>query len=76
MYGNNDKVNNLYKGTDNYADADSHPIDPSFWKIQIGEVFKNHPHKKFTIKNMHEWDFPPIWQKPNVHFEKFYKSIS
>ena len=76
LYGNNDKVNNLYKGTNNYADADTHPIDPSYWKIQIGEVFKNHPHKNFTIKNMHEWDFPPIWQKPNVHFEQFYKSIS
>ena len=76
LYGINEKVNNLYKGTDNYSDEHSHPIDPSFWVRQIGLIFKHFPNKQFIIKNMHEWDFPAQWKKPNVRFEQFFKSIS
>lgn len=69
LYSKNDKVNNIYKGTDNYAKVDSHSIDYSFWIYQLAKVFKHHPDTKFIIVNEKDWIFPKEWQYKNVSFE-------
>ena len=47
--------NNIYKGTENYNDADSSPVDPSYWIYQIDKVFENFPEANFTYYNNKPW---------------------
>ena len=47
--------NNIYKGTDNYNDADSSPVDPSYWIYQIDKVFEYFPMVQFYYYNNKEW---------------------
>ena len=64
------KVNNIYKGTDNYSKEDSNGVDYSFWVYQIEKVFRYFPESNFTILNDLDWTMPSIWKsKNNVHFE-------
>lgn len=64
------KVNNIYKGTNNYSKEDSHGIDYSFWVYQIEKVFKHYPKIKFTVINNADWIMPSSWSsKINVQFE-------
>jgi hypothetical protein len=69
LYSNDNKVNNIYKGTPNYAKPDSHSIDHSYWVYQIAKVFKYYPESKFTIINNSGWQMPKEWQYSNVEFE-------
>lgn len=71
LYGVNNKLNNLYKGTSNYSDKNSKPIDPSYWIHQIAKVFTTFPKTEFYVYNKPNWNFPKRWDKPNVHFETF-----
>jgi hypothetical protein len=66
LYGINNRVNNVYKGTDNYSKVDAQSIDPSYWIYQIAKVFEYFPNKKFEIYNHREWAVPREWQKSNV----------
>jgi hypothetical protein len=70
LYPNNDKVNNIYKGTNNYSKKDSKPVDPSFWIYQIGKVFQHYKDTDFIIWNKADWVMPKEWQYPNVSFEE------
>jgi hypothetical protein len=70
LYSNNEKVNNIYKGTKNYNDENSHPVDPSYWIYQISKVFQNYPDKSFIIFNDKKWQMPKEWQQKNVTFEE------
>ena len=74
LYSANDKINNIYKGTQNYKDKDANPVDPSYWIYQIGKVFDYHPNKQFIVWNHEDWKMPRIWQKKNVQFESFNKN--
>lgn len=69
LYSINDKVNNIYKGTANYAKKDSQPVDPSFWIYQIAKVFQYYPDQEFVIINDASWTIPKIWNRNNVRFE-------
>jgi len=66
LYPLYNKVNNIYKNTENYADAGSQPVDPSYWIYQIGKVFDYFPNSKFKIHNVRDWPLPVEWQKNNV----------
>ena len=66
LFSNNNKVNNIYKGTPNYEKADSRPVDPSFWIHQIAKVIEHYPHKQFRVFNKPDWELPKAWQQPNV----------
>lgn len=66
LYPREDRVNNIYKGTANYARHDSSPVDPSYWIYQIGQVFHYFPNTQFKIYNFKEWNIPADWQKENV----------
>jgi len=59
------KVNNVYKGTPNYDDADKRAVDPRYWIHQIGMVFNCFSKVKFTIYQ-DNWELPKAWNYPNV----------
>jgi hypothetical protein len=68
LYAIDHTVNNVYKGTANYARAGSQAVDPSYWIYQIGCVFKSYPNTTFIIINRSDWIMPTEWQKNNVKF--------
>lgn len=69
LYGINNKINNIYKGTDNYSSSDYQAVDPSYWILQIKKVFKNFPDKRFKIFCDSSWTSPREWLCENVEFE-------
>ena len=69
LYSKNNKVNNVYKGTNNYAAPDSHSVDYNYWVYQISKVFQLYPSTQFTVLNESDWVFPKEWQRPNVQFK-------
>ena len=68
LYPVNSAVNNIYKGTKNYAQSGSQAIDYSYWVYQINRVFMYHPDQKFIIRNHRDWQMPQEWRKNNVEF--------
>ena len=69
LYGDNDKVNNIYKGTEGYSSSDSHAVDYSYWVYQIAKVFEWFPHKTFRIYNKKDWKMPKEWNLANVSLD-------
>jgi hypothetical protein len=61
-------VNNIYKGTVNYARTGSQAVDPSYWVYQISSVFIHYPNTTFVIYNRQGWKMPQEWRKNNVEF--------
>jgi hypothetical protein len=74
LHSNTETVNNVYKGTPNYDDADKRPVDPRYWIHQIGMVFNCFPKINFTIYQ-DNWELPKAWNYPNVKVDKI-SSIS
>ena len=68
LYPIDHAVNNIYKGTANYARSGAQAVDPSYWIYQIAAVFMYYPNTKFVIHNRSSWLMPPEWQKNNVEF--------
>jgi hypothetical protein len=68
LYSNDGKVNNIYKGTENYSRSDYQAVDPAYWILQIKQVFKHFPDNKFTIFNHFNWQPPRDWLCDNVKF--------
>lgn len=68
LYPVNEKVNNLYKGTVNYAKPDGQAVDYSYWVYQISQIFFYYPTTKFRIINHKDWQMPDSWCQPNVSF--------
>jgi len=71
LYSTNNLINNLYKGTVNYNDENSKPVDHSYWEYQIYQVFKNFPQIQFKVYNKQDWKIPISWKQKNIHFETF-----
>ena len=65
-------MNNIYKGTPNYIDADKRAVDPRYWIHQIGMVFKSFPKIQFTIYQ-DNWELPKAWNQSNVMVDKISK---
>jgi hypothetical protein len=68
LYPVDRSVNNVYKGTENYAGVTGQAVDPAYWIYQIGQVFKFYPDIKFVVRNRINWTMPTEWQKNNVKF--------
>ena len=68
LYPIDQAVNNIYKGTVNYARTGSQAVDPSYWVYQIASVFMYYPNTTFVIYNRQGWNMPPEWRKNNVEF--------
>jgi len=71
LYSKDNFINNLYKGTSNYNDHKSKPVDHSYWEYQIYQVFKNFPNIQFKVYNKPNWKIPMTWKLKNVNFETF-----
>jgi hypothetical protein len=69
LWGNNNLINNVYKGTDNYLPADKPSVDPNYWIHQISMVFKHFPDKYFIVYNTDSWIMPDRWKMVNVEFK-------
>lgn len=76
LYSYNNKVNNIYKGTNNYSKTESQSVDHSFWVYQIAKIFTYYPDLQFTIYNRAGWEMPGDWQQKNVRFENIEQLIS
>ncbi len=82
LYSSNDKFNNIYKGTKNYNNADSNPVDPSYWIYQISETMKHYDNKEYVVVNYKDWEMPKEWLLDNVsfmdieNFKKYYQGIA
>ncbi len=68
LYPINNKVNNVYKDTPNYASATGQAVDPSYWIYQISKIFESYHNKTFILHNTKDWPVPKEWQKSNVKF--------
>jgi len=68
LYPIHNKVNNLYKGTENYARVDAQAVDYAYWVYHTELIFKRHPQIQFTVINHAGWAMPKEWQKNNVKF--------
>jgi hypothetical protein len=66
LYGRQQFVNNIYKGTENYQRSESSAVDPSYWVYQLSKIFEFYPSKTFKIVNHNTWEMPAEWQKDNV----------
>jgi len=68
LYSINGKVNNVYKGTENYQGPETRSIDPQYWIYQISKLFEIYKDKRFIIVNEKDWPLPESWNLPNVSF--------
>ena len=69
LYGVDNKVNNIYKDTTNYALAHKSAVDPRYWIYQIGKVFECFPNTQFVIHQDKNWQLPKEWKQSNVSLD-------
>jgi hypothetical protein len=69
LYSPTQTVNNVYKGTSNYDDANKRAVDPRYWIHQIGMVFKCYPKVSFVVHN-DAFELPKAWNYTNVTVDK------
>lgn len=69
LYSIDDKVNNIYKGTEGYSSAKSYAVDYSYWIYQISKVFEWFPNKAFRIYNTPQWKLPKEWNFDNISLD-------
>jgi|TARA_B110000208_G_scaffold175410_1_gene220957 hypothetical protein len=69
LYSTSKHVNNVYKGTDNYVQADKHAVDPRYWIYQIGKLFKHYATTQFVVHQTDNWQLPKAWNKPNISLD-------
>ena len=75
FWSNGSKHNNLYKGTENYADVIAPAIDPSFWIKQFVMFFQKYTTTQFVFcqPNIGNWQKPMGWSNevfPNLQFQE------
>lgn len=75
LWGSNQKINNVYKGTINYNSTDSRAVDPSYWIYQISRIFQFYKDKYFIIYNVENWTVPASWKLANVEFKTLDKLL-
>ena len=55
-------VNNLYKGTPNYAKSESTSVSPELWIYQLGKLFRYYDQINFVQYQAHDWQIPDEWK--------------
>jgi len=66
LYGNGDRVNNIYKGTKNYDPVDKNAVDPRYWIYQIGMCVRSYPNIKWIQHQLKDWEIPKNWPRVNL----------
>ncbi len=61
LYGIDQKVNNIYKGTTNYDKNDRHAVDYSHWLHQLEKLFDSFPTIEFVQWQKENWQKPETW---------------
>ena len=64
-----DKVNNVYKGTKNYGEIDSKPVDPKYWHYQLAKLFEHNPKCSFVWVVPNHFKTPDTWTHENFFRE-------
>lgn len=54
-------VNNLYKGTANYATQESKKVSPDFWIYQLKKIFEHFDQIHFIQHQKKDWEIPKQW---------------
>lgn len=62
LWGNNDLVNNFYKGTPNYSNEKSKKINPDFWIYQLARIFEHYQNIEFVQHQINDWQIPERWK--------------
>ena len=70
LYSKNNRVNNVYKGTKNYAAENKAAVDPRYWIYQISKVFEIYNNTEFVIHQPEDWEQPTSWKKSNVFVDR------
>jgi hypothetical protein len=75
LWGNNGKVNNVYKGTNNYDPVDKNFVDPRYWIYQIAQCFKLYPNISWIQHQLLDWQCPKEWTATNLTIIRHNSSI-
>jgi hypothetical protein len=70
LYGHNNIVNNMYKGTKNYRGHGTPSVNPSYWIYQIAKIFEIYDSLTFRVICKEDWHVPKKWLFPNVSFQR------
>jgi len=71
LHSKDNRVNNIYKDTENYDPSSKSAVDPRYWIHQIGKVFECFPRHKFVIYSNALWECPNYWNRPNVSLDTY-----
>lgn len=55
-------VNNIYKGTPNYAGAHDRRVTPDFWIYQLSKLFNHFNNIQFVQMQSENWRIPDQWK--------------
>lgn len=66
LWGLEDKVNNVYKGTRNYDPIDKRPVDPRYWIYQMAKCFEYYSDIKWIQHQPEGWKVPESWIYKNL----------
>lgn len=61
LWDDNGTVNNLYKGTANYAANGSNAVSPEFWIYQLEKTFRHYHNINFIQHQQANWRIPDSW---------------
>lgn len=61
LFVQDNKINNMYKDTKNYKDANSKAIDPSYWIYHLAKIFKQFDYKQYIIYPTYT-ELPALWK--------------
>jgi len=71
LYGTSDnKVNNIYKDTNNYSLSRKSAVDPRYWIIQIAKLAEEFPQNNFIFYTTPNWKKPSSWKCKNIVIDK------
>ena len=67
MFGNDGLVNNIYKGTESYSEANKPAVDYSYWMYQNRKIFECFPKQNFNFYVGDQFETPKNWKDlPNL----------
>lgn len=66
LWGIDEKVNNVYKGTSNYDPTDKNAVDPRFWIYQLAKCFELYPEVTWIQNQLENWKQPESWNFENL----------
>jgi hypothetical protein len=71
LYGNpKNRLNNLYKDTENYPESSKQAVDPRYWIEQTAMIMDFYSGVTFRIFQHSDWILPDRWKKPNTIVDK------